>query len=454
MVSSPAMRLPQELVDMVITHLTYDTRNLLTCSLVSRSWYIAATRHLHNTLTTHTERLNWDEKNEWPKPLSRASKLGVQPLIKELFISGFCSLDGEGLFSAKQFHRRTRREFSALTNIRVLSVDNLDIPSFMPKIRKYFGQFSPMLQSLTLKKPRGSCRQILFFIGLFPRLEDLGLHFDRVVLQPEPANYLELVPSSPPPLRGRLTASCFRGIDFTRATIDLFGGVRFRHMDLVHMGGTQSLLSASTDTLETLKLDATDICGEHLHSNDRRVPAHDFTDRSHLSLDLSRNGSLQTLEIAAESLIEVLNGTGGTLATAPRSFRTMFSTVSSPAFSDIFFVYRQGDFCPHPGNAGVEAMWYRRQFEVFHHILNAGDFWLTALVCREGDDPMEELFRAAPLARAKGLVLDSYFPCRWQGGNTKENLVGYAPFEIIHSNSKHRIATLPFLQDFQGSPAP
>ena len=383
---------------MVISHLIHDTHSLLTCSLTSRSLYLATVRHLHSTLVTHTRRSNGKDKTQWPKPLLMASKLGFLPIVRELFISGG-SLDDER-FCAKRLPLLAQREFSTLTNVRQLSIDNLDIPSFMPRIQKYFGQFSPTLQSLTLKKPQGSCQQILLFIGLFPHLEDLGLHFDWANLRREPDNNLKLTPSSSPPLRGRLTASCcFRSDNFARAMIDLFGGVRFRHMDLVHMGGTQLLLGACADTLETLKLDATDICGEHLHSNKRRVPAHNFAGRTRRGFDLSQNGSLQTLEIAAKSLIGVLSRR--TPATAPGSFKTMLSTVKSPAFSDVFFVYREGDFyndrCPK--NARDEGIWYRRQFEVFRKILDVGGFRLTALVRREGDDPMGSCF----------------VPRRWQG---------------------------------------
>ena len=43
---SPATRLPQEVVEMIIAHLIYDTRSLLACSLTCYSWYIATVPHL------------------------------------------------------------------------------------------------------------------------------------------------------------------------------------------------------------------------------------------------------------------------------------------------------------------------------------------------------------------------------------------------------------------------
>jgi len=255
---------------MVIAHLVYDTRSLLACSLTSRFWYIAAVRHLHNTLITHTRGSIGDQKNEWPNPLLVASELGFLPSVTRLSICGGSSTSEE--FSTRQFRRRTRRVFSILTNVRELSISFLDIPNFMPKIRKYFGQFSPTLRSLTLINPRGSYRQILFFVGLFPHLEDLGLHAGGSDLQGK-ANDLTLIPFSVPPLQGRLTARLCGGEDLASTMSDLFGGVRFHHMDLSQVWGTQDLLDACADTLETLRLDASDN-RERLSSDDRRAPAH------------------------------------------------------------------------------------------------------------------------------------------------------------------------------------
>ena len=251
---------------MIITYLFYDTPGLLTSSLTCRSWHIAAAPHLHRTLITHTRHSNGDEKAKWPKPLLGASKLGLLPFVTELFISGG-GLEGE-MFSIKQLYRRIERKFSALNNLRELTITNLDIPSFMPRIRRYFGQFSPTLQSLILKHPKGSPRQIVFFIGLFPCLEDLELYSCCANPQEEAVDDLTLFPSSIPPLRGRLHAGYSEGDNLARTMINLFGGVRFVHMDLVRMGGAKLLLDAGADTLETLVLDATDICGEQLSPDD------------------------------------------------------------------------------------------------------------------------------------------------------------------------------------------
>ena len=72
-----------------------------------------------------------------------------------------------------------------------------------------------------------------------------------------------LIPSFVPSLRGWLTATGLDG-ELAKTMIDLFGGVRFRYMKLSSSDGTQQLLYACANTLETLKLDAADLCGENL----------------------------------------------------------------------------------------------------------------------------------------------------------------------------------------------
>ena len=238
---------------MIIAHLMHDTRDLLACSLTSRSWYIAAVPQLRLTLTIPINRPY--EETEWSEPLRTGFKLGLLPFVTRVFIVW----NTWGVFSSEKFHHRIRQEFSTLANVQELSIDNLGLPSFMPRIQEYFGQFPPTLQSLTLRKPVGTCRQLVFFIGLFPHLEDLELH-DYL---PNPVGDPTLVPPSVPSLRGRLTASNFHGGDLARTIVDLLGGLRFRHTDLSNVAGTQFLLYGCGNALETLKLQATDICGEY-----------------------------------------------------------------------------------------------------------------------------------------------------------------------------------------------
>jgi hypothetical protein len=128
----------------------------------------------------------------------------------------------------------------------------------MPNIQQYFGHLSPTLQFLALREPKGSCRQILYFIGFFPNLQDLRLHYTIPRDEQESTADATLVPLSIPPLRGRLTLTRFTREKLMEEMILLFGGLRFRQMDLFRVKCVRLLLDACADTLETLKLYPTD----------------------------------------------------------------------------------------------------------------------------------------------------------------------------------------------------
>ena len=125
-----------------------------------------------------------------------------------------------------QLDSRTLRHFVALSNVQDLWVDYLDIPSFWSGLQRHFRHFLPTVRSLALRAPKGSSRQIVYFIGLFQHLDDLQLLYDRGDVQDEPADDLTLVPSFAPPLRGRLVLEEYRRVEVLNEIIDLLGGIR------------------------------------------------------------------------------------------------------------------------------------------------------------------------------------------------------------------------------------
>ena len=180
-------------------------------------------------------------------------QLGLLPLVKELQLHvGGCG--GGCYFSSDWLHCRILRQFSALTNVQELGTNHLDIPSFMPRIRRYFGHFLPTIRSLILREPKGDRRQIIYFIGMFQHLEDLTLTYHWIYRLDEPVADPTLIPSFAPPLRGRLTLARSGSVEFLTDMIDLFGGIRFRWMDLFQVHGMPPLLGACAGTLETLRL--------------------------------------------------------------------------------------------------------------------------------------------------------------------------------------------------------
>jgi len=252
----PITRLPRELVELIFSHLTYDFYTLLTCSMTSHSLYTAAVPHLHHTLTTD---YIGSREAGWPRPLQKRYNLGLLPLIRQF---RYRTLDDP--LTPKRLDGWTMCYFSALTNLQELGIDYLVIPSFMPNIRRYFGPFAPTLRLLALRNPIGSSREILYFIGLSPNLQDLRICYDFPMEKQEGTAGADLTPLSVPPLCGRLTLVCFTKEKLVKDMITFFGGLRFRYMELFDVKGVRLLLGACADTLEGLRLYPTDPYGEFL----------------------------------------------------------------------------------------------------------------------------------------------------------------------------------------------
>ena len=174
--SSPTAGLPMEVIEMIVAYLIYEKPSLIACSLTCRSWYIAVVPHLHHTFIAPIGHLFQRQEYMWPRPLLCKHKLGLLPLVKA-FCIGTDGIDSVKL-SPELFNRRILRQICLLTNVQQLGINYLDIPSFIPRIRQYFGHFLPTVRTLSLREPRGSRRQVIFFIGLFQHLENLKLIYD------------------------------------------------------------------------------------------------------------------------------------------------------------------------------------------------------------------------------------------------------------------------------------
>ena len=252
---------------MITDHIFYDRRTLQACSLTCRSWYIAALPHLHHTLKIFINHFNL---SGWHAPIQRMDEFGLCPLIRKLYI--YIPLKVPWMFyrpitlSPDLFNDNILFHFSALTNIRELAIQYMDVSSFFPTVRQYFTHFLPTVRSLTLNCPSGSSRQIVFFVGLFPHLEDLKL--TNVLVYPRVSEDPTLVPPSTPPLRGRLTLIHLVRPEILKDIITLFGGIRFRYMDLYYVYGMQLILDAAAETLETLRLYPCDPHGEQVSSDE------------------------------------------------------------------------------------------------------------------------------------------------------------------------------------------
>ena len=192
-------------------------------------------------------------RKKWAKPLREMHKLSCLDHVERLCIWADPS------FTIEQFNsRRTLLAFSALNNLQELRIERLLLSGFIPKIKLYFGHFAPTLQSLTLWRPQASCRQILYFVGLFKELRDLKLvNFGDRWEDEIPAT---LTPLSRPPLDGWLTLGNFSGEKFVVDMIALYGKLRFRSVSLWKVQHTRRVLDECADTLETLQLTLCEDC--------------------------------------------------------------------------------------------------------------------------------------------------------------------------------------------------
>lgn len=220
--------------------------------MTCRPWYTLTLPYLHYYLTTH-ERAGTNYK--WPKPLWRSFRLGLLPIFKQLCIRDIT-------FTPEKIGIFTLYYFSKLKSLQELGIDRLDLPAFIPQVKRYFEHFAISLRFLALKDPKGSSRQILYFIGFFPNLQDLNICYSYTTKEEDTTADPTPNPSHKPPLCGRLTLRCFAREKLVQGMITHFGGLRFRFMELFEVACAKLLLDACAKTLETLRLDATDSYGE------------------------------------------------------------------------------------------------------------------------------------------------------------------------------------------------
>ena len=228
--------------------------SLCSFALTCYSWYIAAVPHLHPTLQIFIDDFPGPVRSR--PPIRHMHRLGFLPLVKTVRIYNF-----PAGFSSKRFNHSFLCQFLEFTNVQRLEIDNLDIHSFMPTIQKYFGPFLPTLRSLYLREPKGSKRQIIFFIGMFRYLDNLSLYCSRP-REIGPEKDLTPAPHFAPPLRGRLVVLNWAETSLFLDMVRFFGGIRFSAMSLYNVPGTRYLLRACANTLRVLRLHLFDRVGE------------------------------------------------------------------------------------------------------------------------------------------------------------------------------------------------
>ena len=245
------VNLPQDILEIIIADLGDDISSLKAFSTTCHSWYLAAVPRLHHTLALEERPL---DPARWElKPLAKLHEMDLLPFVKKL---GIRATSFNPWLSPRKFDRQTLRYFSALTNVRQLRIERFDLSKFMPGVERYFGHFAPTLRSISLTISSGTQRQLLYFLALFPNLDDIEIEYYPIINSDAATNHDSevAVPFSVPSLRGQLKLSHFPSETISRDMITLFGGFRFRYMDLFSVGGSRLLMGACADTLETVRV--------------------------------------------------------------------------------------------------------------------------------------------------------------------------------------------------------
>ena len=131
------------------------------------------------------------------------------------------------------------RYLRALVNLQDLTIADLDFSKFPVGAWKYIGHLLPTLQSVELSRPNGTRRQLLDFLRLFPKLDDIKISYYRAM--PEACEPLDtqLIPIRGG-LRGRLILRWFDEQGLSKDTVTVFGGMWFTSMNLRDVRGCDS----------------------------------------------------------------------------------------------------------------------------------------------------------------------------------------------------------------------
>jgi hypothetical protein len=244
--------LPQDVLEVIVADIGDDIPCLKDFSLTCYSWYLAAVPHLHRTVTLEDRPL--DASRAELKPLAKLHKMELLPFARTLLVR---SSSFEPWLSPRKFDRQTLRYFTTLSNIQKLRIERFDLSKFIPDVERYFGHLARTIRSISLVISSGTQMELLYFLGLFPNLDDIEIEYYPTMKfgSPPPNPGFELaVPFSAPSLRGQLKLTHFTSETVFRDMITLFGGLRFRYMDLFSVEGSRLLLEACADTLHTVRV--------------------------------------------------------------------------------------------------------------------------------------------------------------------------------------------------------
>lgn len=262
-------RLPPELVDEILGYLSDDLPSLKACSLTCKV-ILGSARPLIGSWLCLTPPKVRRSKGRFIRSLLKRSKEGSDPVerliavdrqghlrnIRHLVLgTGELSLVPHCLQSYIPY-------FLSITNLRTLTIDNLDVSAFMPLFDDCLAMFTHSLRSLDIRHVWDSERELLLFISQFPLLDDLSIRSCYAVysfLGPSP-----LMVQTSPPFRGHLNLSFIMDSQsLCEAMVQLPGGLHFTSLELKGCREPVAILTACQFTLRSVSYTWTTTAGEH-----------------------------------------------------------------------------------------------------------------------------------------------------------------------------------------------
>jgi len=188
----PIPYLPLEIVEEIIDVLVGDTQSLLSCSLVSIGWVHRSRRHLFADikLQSLSDLHLWfhsglGASSNHVRGLDLAQNDDLKWIIPDSLV---------GVFN----------DFTSFHNVQSLTFTGLDLTIFDEhSLTRTFGHFSERLTSLSVKGMTVHPDALLFFVCMFPKLDNLKL--DYLTMGPATIPYRK--PTVTPRFRGKLVLS-------------------------------------------------------------------------------------------------------------------------------------------------------------------------------------------------------------------------------------------------------
>lgn len=158
--------LPLEIVEEIIDVLAGNVPSLRTCSLVSTSWIHRSRRHLFASIKLHSLL----DIQSWFKTGLGPSSNHVRSLD--------LTQDEESRWITPDSLAGIYNDFTAFHNVGSLALTDLDLTLFDEhSLTRFFGHFSENLTSLSVKGMTVHPDALLFFVCMFPKLDDLKLDY-------------------------------------------------------------------------------------------------------------------------------------------------------------------------------------------------------------------------------------------------------------------------------------